>query len=141
VSQYREGRFILIVDLRTSMSDSPQYDRNRFERDGIDGDPPIRSLTFDADEGTYVAEFDGDDVSPSVAVISVVAKITGRSAADLRPLCHVVDPDALNRIVRHRPSGSSRNERLVEFTYQEFTIQLSSSGVIEVDLPSAGSTG
>lgn len=122
------------------MSDSPQYDRNRFERDGIDGDPPIRSLTYDADEDTYVAEFDGSDVSPSVAVVSVVAKITGQSVTDLRPLDHVVDPDALNRIVRHRPPGPSRNERLVEFTYQELTIQLSSSGVVKVGLPRAGYT-
>lgn len=123
------------------MSEPPQRDRDSFELGGTDGDPLVRSLTFDTDEGTYVAEFDGDDVSPSVAVISVVTKITGQSAAELRPLRHVVDPDALNRIVRHRPSGSSRNERLVEFTYQELTIQLSSSGVIEVGLPRAGNTG
>lgn len=120
------------------MPDSTQRDRNRFQQGEIDGDPPIRSLTFDASEETYVAEFDGDDVSPSVAVISVVTKITGQSAAELRPLRHVVDPDALDRIVRHRPSESSGNDRLVEFTYQGLTIQLSSGGVIEVDLPSAG---
>jgi len=123
------------------MPDSPQHDRDSFELGGIDGDPPVRSLTFDTDEGTYVAEFDSDDVSPSVAVISVVTKITGQSAADLRPLHHVVDPDALNRIVRHRPSGPSRNERIVEFTYQGLTIQLSSGGVIEVSLPRSGNTG
>jgi hypothetical protein len=122
------------------MSDSPQYDRDPFGQGGIDGDPPIRSLTYDADEDTYVAEFDGSDVSPSVAVVSVVAKITGQSVTDLRPLDHVVDPDALNRIVRHRPSGPSRNERLVEFTYQELTIRLPSSGVIEVGRPRAGNT-
>jgi hypothetical protein len=122
------------------MSDSTQHDRNRFQQEEIDGDPPIRSLTFDADGGTYVAEFDDGDVSPSVAVVSVVAKITGQSVTDLRALDHVVDPDALNRIVRHRPSGPSRNERLVEFTYQELTIQLSSGGVIEVGLPRAGNT-
>lgn len=123
------------------MPDSPQHDRDSFELGGIDGDPPVRSLTFDTDEGTYVAEFDGDDVSPSVAVISVVTKITGQSAVDLRPLHHVVDPDALNRIVRRRPSGPSRNERLVEFTYQGLTIQLSSGGVIEVGLPRSGEHG
>ena len=123
-----------------AMSDSPQHDRDPFELGGIDGDPPIRSLTFDAGEETYVAEFDGGDVSPSVAVISVVTKITGQSATDLRPLHHVVDPDALDRIVRHRPSGPSRNERLVEFSYERLTIQLSSRGVIEVGLPRAGNT-
>jgi len=123
------------------MSDSPQHDRDPFEQGGIDGDPPVRSLTFDAGEETYVAEFDDCDVSPSVAVISVVAKITGRSVADLRPLHHVVDPDALDRIVRHCPSGPSRNERLVEFTYQGLSIQLSNRGVIEVGLPRAGNTG
>jgi len=122
------------------MPDSTQRDRNRFQQGEIDGDPPIRSLTFDASEETYVAEFDGDDVSPSVAVISVITKITGQSAADLRPLHHVVDPDALDRIVRHRPSGPSRNDRLVEFTYEGLTIQLSSGGVIEVGLSRAGNT-
>ncbi|WP_199243707.1 HalOD1 output domain-containing protein [Haloplanus rallus] len=122
------------------MPDSTQHDGNRFRQEEIDGDPPVRSLTFDASEETYVAEFDGGDVSPSVTVILVVAKITGQSATDLRPLHHVVDPDALDRIVRHRPSGPSRNERLVEFTYQGLTIQLSSGGVIEVGLPRAGNT-
>ncbi|MFB6202342.1 MAG: HalOD1 output domain-containing protein [Halorhabdus sp.] len=121
------------------MSDSPQHDRTRFEQGGIDGDLHcVRSLTFDTEDGTYVAEFDGGDVSPSVAVVSVVAKITGQSAADLRPLHHVVDPDALDRTVWHRPSGPSRNEWLVEFTYEGFTIRLSSSGVIEVDSLRAG---
>ncbi|WP_049935585.1 HalOD1 output domain-containing protein [Haloplanus natans] len=122
------------------MSDSPQHDRDSFGLGGIDADPPVRSLTFDTDEETYVAEFDGGDVSPSVAVISVVAKITGQSVTALRPLDHVVDPDALDRIVRHRPSGPSRNDRLVEFTYEGLTIQLSSGGVIEVGLPRAGNT-
>lgn len=121
------------------MSDSPRVDRNRFQQGGIDDDlHSVRSLTFDADEGTYVAEFDGGDVSPSVAVISVVTNITGQSAADLRPLHDVVDPDALNRIVSPRPSGPSRNERLVEFTYEGLTIQLSSSGAIEADPSRAG---
>jgi hypothetical protein len=124
------------VDLHTPMSDWPQHGRNRFERGEIDSDiPAVRSLTFDAEEGTYVAEFDDSDGAPSTAVISLAAKITEQSATDLRPLHHVVDTDALDRLVRHRPSGPSRNERFVEFTYADLTIRLSSSSVIEVTLP------
>lgn len=119
------------------MSDLPQYGRNSFEERATESDhPSIRSLTFDAEEGAYLARFDNSDASPSTIVALVIAEITGQSLTDLRPLYHVVDPDALDRIVGDRPSGLHHSERLVEFTYQDFDIRLLSSGVIKLCLPS-----
>ncbi|WP_417750424.1 HalOD1 output domain-containing protein [Salinibaculum salinum] len=119
------------------MSDLPQYGRNSFEEGGTESDhPSIRSLTFDAEERAYVARFDNSDALPSTIVVSVITEITGQSLTDLRPLYHVVDPDALDQIVGNRPSGLHHSERLVEFTYQDFNIRLLSSGVIKVCLPS-----
>jgi len=89
-------------------------------------------MTFDPEEGAYVTEFDRGDVSPSVTTISVIAEITGQSATDFRPLYHVVDSDALDQIVRNRPSDLHRNRLFVEFTYQNYTIQILNSGVLKV---------
>jgi hypothetical protein len=119
------------------MSDLPQYGRNSSGEGGTERDhPTVRSLTFDAEEGAYVARFDNIDALPSTIIVSVIAEITGQSLTDLRPLHYVVDPDALDRIVGNRPSGLHHSERLVEFTYQDFNILLLSSGVIEVYPPS-----
>jgi hypothetical protein len=119
------------------MSDLPQSGRNGIEEENTESDhPSIRSLTFDAEEGEYVARFDDSDASPSSIIVSVIAEITGQSLTDLRPLYYVVDPDALDQIVGNRPSGLHHGERLVEFTYQDFNIQLLSSSVIKVCLPS-----
>lgn len=92
----------------------------------------VSSLTFDSEEGAYVAEFDHDGVSPSTAIILVIAEITDQSATDLQPLYHEVDPDALNRIARDCPSGGGHSKRSVNFAYLDFTIRLLSSGVIKV---------
>ena len=119
------------------MSDLPQYARNSFEEGGTESDhSSIRSLTFDAEEGAYVARFDNSDALPSTTVVLVIGEITGQSFTDLQPLYHVVDPDALDRIVGNRPSGLHHSERLIEFKFQDFNIQLLSSGVIKVSLPS-----
>lgn len=97
-----------------------------------DDTPSVRSLTFDSEEGAYVAEFDDGNVSPSTAIISVIAEITDQSAMDLQPLYYEVDPDALNRIARDCPSGEGHSKRSVNFAYLDFTIRLLSSGVIKV---------
>jgi len=58
------------------LSESPQYDRNRFDQGGIDGAlHSVRSLTLDVEEKTDVAEFDGGDVSASTTVILMSVKI------------------------------------------------------------------
>jgi hypothetical protein len=122
------------------MSDPPRYRRDDLppgERHGREDDAPsVRSLTFDSEEGAYIAEFDDGEVPPSTTVVSVIAAITGQSVTDLRPLYHVVDPDALDRIVRDRPSRPCRSKPLVEFTYQALTIRLLGSGVLKVYPPS-----
>jgi len=100
-----------------------------------DNPPSVRSLTFDPEEGAYVAEFDNRTESLGITVISVIAEITGQPATDLQQLYHVVDPDALDRIVRDHPSSVYRSKRLVEFTYQNHTIQVLSSGVLRVYPP------
>jgi hypothetical protein len=93
---------------------------------------PVRSLAFDSEEGAYVSEFDNSDVSLDTIIISVIAQITGQSATDLQPLHDVVDPDALNRLIKDRPSGLDHSKRQVEFTYQDLKIRILGSGVIKV---------
>jgi hypothetical protein len=118
------------------MPDLPEYGRNSSKEGGTERDHlSINSLTFDAEEGAYVARFDNSDALPSTIVVSVITEITGQSVTDLRPLSQIVDPDALDRIVGNRLSGLHHSERLVEFTYQDFNIRLLSSGVIKVCLP------
>jgi hypothetical protein len=97
-----------------------------------DDPPSIRSLTFDPEEGAYVTEFDKRSVPLDMTIILVIAKITGQSATDLQPLYHVVDPDALNRIIGEQPSDVYNGKLLVEFTYQNHKIQVLSSGVLRV---------
>jgi hypothetical protein len=96
------------------MSGPPHYARSSLEEGGAESDHPSnRPLTFDAAEGAYVARFDNSTASPSTTVVLMIAKMTGQRSTDLRPLCHVVDPDVLNRIVGGRASGEQYTKRLV----------------------------
>ena len=106
-----------------------------------DDAPSGRSLTFDPEEGAYVTEFDRRDVPPSVMVTSVIAEITGQAETELRPLYQVIDPDALNRILGAHSSRVYHDERFVEFTYQKYTVQVLSSGILRVYPPSARGDG
>ena len=74
----------------------------------------------DADAtGPYTVQVDHDQSERMVsAIISGVAACTGRGVTDLPPLYNVVDPEALNQVLRS-PLGSrcrSNDERIV-FTY------------------------
>lgn len=71
--------------------------------------------TYDPHSDCYRARFDGDSTSPSEAVIDVLAAVEATDPADLPPLFHAVDPDALDSLA---PSAGADEESLtVSFAY------------------------
>ena len=60
-------------------------------------------------------------------VVSAVADAEGVSPLELRPLAEVIDPDALNTLVR---SGSQ--DVTIEFTYHEYCVRVDGDGRVTV---------
>lgn len=69
----------------------------------------------------------GVDRSMSIAVIEAVEAATGTDALDLPPLLDVIDPDALDALVR-----STDQSLRVEFEYSGRTVVVGGDGRISV---------
>lgn len=75
----------------------------------------------------------GTGVLPSHEVITQVASSEGVSPTDLEPPLHdVVDPEALDRLVESSGRDSSDDVLTVEFTYRGHTVQVDSTGAVDV---------
>ena len=93
------------------------------------GEDPSDEVTveFDPDTGEYSATFDPETVDASIAVIEATATVRRAGPDRHAPLFEVIDPDALDRICAGRDG-----ETLVEFTYLDHRIGVSSTGRISV---------
>jgi hypothetical protein len=90
-------------------------------------DGPV-SVDYDASTGTYVAQFDGDAIAPSMAVVEAMAHVCETPPTELEPLVDTVDPMAVDRLVE----GNGTNDRLVEFRYADHAVVVHSNGVVEI---------
>lgn len=64
-----------------------------------------------------------NDDKATEAVVSAVADAEGVSPLELRPLASVIDPDALNTLLR-----GNRGDRTIEFTYHGYRVRISGGG-------------
>lgn len=90
----------------------------------------LDSLLFDLDTETYRAEFDRKTVTPTMAVIAVLSCLENTRPTGLDPLYDKIDTDALNRLCGTDTPFRYDSERIVAFKHNEFTISVSSDGVV-----------
>lgn len=67
---------------------------------------------------------EGVERAVSELVVEKVADVTGRDPADLPPLYHSIDPDAVNKLVESLSTGA------IHFTYTNQEIEITSNGEI-----------
>jgi hypothetical protein len=73
------------------------------------------------------------DGPPAVALVEAVADATDRDPLELPPLSEVIDPDALNGLLRPDPgSNEDGNTVQVSFEYAGVVVLVDSTGLIEV---------
>lgn len=68
---------------------------------------------------------------PSTAIIEAVAAATNRDPTTMPPLYEYINVDALNSLLTSRPPNTE-NVTTVSFSYEDATVQLDSSGWIEI---------
>lgn len=90
------------------------------ERDESTAEPPVR-----------IRHTWSDSDCPSAAVIEATAATTDREPTSMAPLHQYVDPDALNALMTPRTNGTTNDIR-VSFTYGDVTVQIDSSGWVEI---------
>lgn len=80
---------------------------------------------------TFETEY-GEDLPPSLAVVTSVAAVTGDEPADLPPLYDYVDPDALEALVGSTGRGGDPARTEVTFPFGGCTVTVRGDGTIAV---------
>ena len=87
---------------------------------------------------TYRTEFDSRTRTATEAVVSAVETATGRESLDLPTLYTVIDPDALEALLR-TPSPSRLPGVTVTFDYADCEVTVKNHGTILVEPRSSNS--
>jgi CheY-like chemotaxis protein len=74
---------------------------------------------------------DGLEDDASLAIIQALIEKTEVDLSHAAPLYDVVDPDALDQLVKHAAVSGSQNQLVVEFTFAGHVIRASGDGEIE----------
>lgn len=75
----------------------------------------------------------GSGVSPSLRVVQQVAASKGIEPAELEPPLHeILDPDALDTLVRSMTRQPEPSAGAVEFVYQDWRVRVDSAGTVDV---------
>lgn len=86
------------------------------------------------DRYTHECRWDGDRTErPSQAIVTTVARATGRPASELRPLFEVIDPDALDSLFEcnaNRPAEAV--DGAVTFEYEGCAVRAEAGGRVIV---------
>lgn len=87
---------------------------NDYSTDDTDRErsPTATTLTYTID----------DDESPSEAIVSAVATVTGKEILDLDPLYQIIDPDHLNSLYETISSRGGTAEIAFEFNNCQVTV-------------------
>lgn len=67
--------------------------------------------------------------SPSLRVVDALADLTDTDPLELDPMYDVVDPEALDQLVRPDANGDVS----VQFTYDDHAVEVRSDGTVTVD--------
>lgn len=81
---------------------------------------------------SLLAEFDPETDSATETIVMTVAGHAEVGPNALDPLYSVVDPEALDRIIRSVAARSTPGNAEIIFRYQGYTVSVHSHGVIEI---------
>lgn len=93
------------------------------------------ALEFDElelEQNACRARYDFETTAPTVAVSKLVQLVTGAEVADLEPLYEVVDPDAMDALLRDDQCRNRAGECTISFPYRELDVTVRSNGVVTV---------
>lgn len=85
-------------------------------------------LTDGGSPAVVHAEYDWEEISPSLATIETVADAADCTQTALDPLYDSIDPDALNTLVR----STERQDTTVSFFFDGYDVTVHSSGLVVV---------
>lgn len=91
---------------------------------------PPASLDYDPDTETYCTSFGPDTHSPSNAIISAVASITGDTKQSLPPLHDTISATALDTLFQPARDGGTPPDAQLTFTYYNYSITVNATGRI-----------
>lgn len=72
------------------------------------------------------------DESVSTAVVRAVSAVEGRDVCSLKPLTHVLDPDALDVLFDSRPNGEPRTGGCLSFIYSGCRVRIDNGEYLTV---------
>jgi hypothetical protein len=78
----------------------------------------------------YRAIFNWEEISPSLAVVSVITEISGEDPTDLQPLQSAINTDYLDGI--SHVTDPQKSDVTVSFHYLEYEVTIQSYGVVEI---------
>lgn len=90
------------------------------------------SVSYHEETDTYRATFDNASITPSIAVVEVMATVLEREAAEMPPMAEVIDPEALDLFLLTQSTESHGGGRTVEFTFVGHEVAILSCGLIKV---------
>lgn len=90
----------------------------------------FESFEYYPDVNTYRALFDADEVTPTEAVVAVIAEIADVDPLDVQQLGSKIDTDALDAVAG--PRRTFEGDVHVSFTLNEYDVKLSSYGSVVV---------
>lgn len=82
--------------------------------------------------GSIRAEFDWSEVPPSTAVVETVAIAADREPMALEPLYDVIDPDALDALMRSGGTNSTNGTVTVAFALEGYEVTVRRDGAVVV---------
>ncbi|QLD87106.1 hypothetical protein HWV23_15700 [Natronomonas halophila] len=95
----------------------------------------LQSFEDSPASGAYLARYDSNATSASMAVIATLSMVMDRCPTELAPLQSAVDTDALDAIFRE--SDTSGSGVSVTFSVPKHTVTVGSSGTVTVTKPEA----
>lgn len=87
------------------------------------------SIEHDSESDRYRTEFDTTALTPSTAVVEVMAAVLETDPLSFEPLTNVVDAEALDRLCTKQAHDG---DCIVEFAYLDHRITVKRSGVLTV---------
>ena len=88
-------------------------------------------VSYDSDAGVYRAKYDlTDDLSYAIAC--TVGEATDKDPIAVEPLYDVIDPDALESLVRSLRKRDNEKYGTVEFTLSGYLVRVRTDGVLEI---------
>jgi hypothetical protein len=90
-----------------------------------------KEACVETEEDEIHKQYDWSDTDPSIAVVKTVAAATNREPTELKPLYEILDPDALDELIRSdgRPTATDTS---VSFIWDRCNVTVNSSGDVVV---------